>query len=124
MPIEFRHDREKEFLLVVVTGHFTLEGFEAAMKDTTESDQFPPDIRPMWDMRELDFSGYDRSFEERLIHIQKKFPQRGRARVAWIVADDHAFGMGRMYEALSEKLTQNIKVFRSYAEAEDWLLQA
>ncbi len=78
----------------------------------------------MWDMRELDFSGYDRSFEERLINIQKKYPQRGQARVAWIVGDDHAFAMGRMYEALSEQLTQNIRVFRSYTEAEDWLLQA
>jgi hypothetical protein len=123
MPIEFRYDREKEILLATVNTPLTLKDFEAAMKGITRSDQFPSDIRTLWDVRELDFSNIDRSFEERLIDIRKKFPERGSARNAVVVAHDLGFGMARMYEALADDLPLQFRVFRSFTEAEDWLLQ-
>ena len=123
MPVKLRYDREKEILCVAVENPFKLEEFEAAVKDIIESDQFPPDIGAVWDLRELDFTVFDRSFEEELINIQKKYPERGEARLALVTPDGHGFGMMRMYEGLSYGLPQRIKVFKSYTEAEDWLLQ-
>lgn len=43
--------------------------------------------------------------------------------MALVVADDHAFGMSRMYEARADDLPQQIGVFRSLENAENWLLQ-
>jgi hypothetical protein len=123
MPVEFRYDREKEVLFGTMTSPLMPEEIEAALKDITRSDQFPPDTNVLWDMRKVDFSALDRNFEESLINIQKKFPERGRARVAWIAAEDHAFAMGRMYEALAHDLPRQMRVFRSYTKAEDWLLR-
>ncbi len=123
MPIEFRYDREKEVLLAAVKSPLTLEEFETAMKSITRSDQFPPDIRTLWDVRELDLRDIDTNFVKRLIDIRKKYPERGPARNAVIVADGHGFAMTRMYKALSDDLPQQIRPCKSYAEGEDWLLR-
>ena len=125
MPIEFRYDREKEILHLVMESPLTLEEVRAAMKDVTSSDEFSPDVGTMWDLRALDFSHVDRAFEESVIEIRKRFPERGGARIALIVADELGFGMTRMYQILSElsgELPQETKVFRNYAAGEDWLL--
>jgi hypothetical protein len=78
----------------------------------------------MWDSRDTDFSEYDRGFLDQLGAIQKRYPERGTTRVAWIVAQGHPFGLGRMYEALAEDLPRHVRVFRSYTEAEHWLLRS
>ena len=122
MSVKVRYDREKELLSVAVKSPLTLDFFEEAMKVITRSDQFPPDIRTIWDVRELDFSNIDRSFEERLVSIRKRYPERGSARNAVIVADDLGFGMARMYAALGS-FSDNVRAFRSYKAGEDWLLQ-
>jgi len=123
MPVELRYDREKEVLCVAVKGPLTPEEFEGALKDIIRSDQFPPDIRSLWDMREADLKDIDRGIEERLINIRKEYPERGSARVAVVVVNDRDFGMSRMYQSLSEDLSRPMQVFRSYTEAEDWLLR-
>ena len=122
MPSLVRYDREKELLSVAVKGTLTLDYFEEAMKAITRSDQFPPDTRTIWDVREMDFSGIDRSFEERLINIRKKYPERGSARNAVIVADDYGVGMTRMYAGLAD-MPEQVRAFKNYNAGEDWLLQ-
>ena len=122
MSVEVKYDREKELLSVAVPSPLTLDYFEEAMKVITRSDQFPPDIRTIWDVRELDFSNIDRTFELRLISIRKKYPERGSARNAVIVTDNLGFGMTRMYAALGS-FSENVRAFRSYKAGEDWLLQ-
>ena len=107
---------------MAVPSPLTLDYFEEAMKVITRSDQFPPDIRTIWDVRELDFSNIDLSFEKLLISIRKKYPERGSARNAVIVTDNLGFGMTRMYAALGS-FSENVRAFKSYKAGEDWLLQ-
>ncbi len=122
MPISFHYDRGKKILYGTMTGRITEDEFQASLQEILQSDQFPPDTRTLWDLRELDFSTIDSLMEKRLINIRRKYPERGRARLAFIVAGDLAFGMGRMYEILSEDLPQEIKIFKKYSEGENWLL--
>jgi len=122
MPISFYYDREKEALYGTMTGQITEDEFQASLQEILQSDQFPPDTRTLWDLRELDFKTIDSLMEKRLINIRREYPERGRARLAFIVAGDLAFGMGRMYEILSEDLPQEIRIFRKYSEGENWLL--
>jgi len=122
MPISFHYDRGKKIIYGTMTGQITEDEFQASLQEILQSEHFPPETRTLWDLRELDFSTIDTLLEKRLINIRRKYPERGRARIAFIVASDLGFGMGRMYEILSEDLPQTIRTFRNYSEGEDWLL--
>jgi len=87
----------------------------------TNSTQFPADANTLWDLRELDFTQIDHDMENQLIAIRKLHPERGQARIAFVVGNDLGFGMMRRYEMLSAKLPQQIRVFRDDAKAEAWL---
>ena len=122
MPIELRYDRKQGVLYSVVTSPITLEEFGASMARIIQSDDYPPDVRTLWDLRELDFEPVYRPFEEQVIDIRQKFPERGAAKIALVVASDLGFGMTRMYEILSNEMPQNVMVFRNCEEGEKWLL--
>ncbi len=126
MPTDLRLDREKGILVVTVRGPLTLEEFRATLEEITHSDQYPPDIATLWDFREMEFQATDSDFFRSIISIRKHYPERGAARAAHIVAGDLAFGMLRMHEILSDAdrvgLPQLMKVFKSFSEGEQWLL--
>ena len=120
MPIEYHYDRGKQLLRATMKGAPSLAGFEEAIQAIANADEFPPDVRTLWDLRDLEFASVDRALEEGLIAIRKRYPERRKARLAFIVADQLGFGMARMYEILSNEDTT--RVFTDHAEAERWLL--
>jgi hypothetical protein len=126
MTIDISYESEKEFLYIAVKGQCTLEEYKMAMDEITQSEEYPANINAMWDVREQDFSSITSSTVQSLINISKQYPERGTARAAFIVKDDLAFGMLRMYEITSSMedsdSSQNLMVFRSYSEGEKWLL--
>ncbi|MBU1699191.1 MAG: hypothetical protein KJ970_15185 [Candidatus Eisenbacteria bacterium] len=126
MSVDLRFDPEKKILYLTVKGRFTLEEFQAAMEKIARSDQYPPDTNALWDLRELDFETIDAGYWRRILEIRKKFPERHTARLAHIVKGDFAFGMLRMYEILSSLdkggLEQQVRLFKSFSEGEQWLL--
>jgi hypothetical protein len=97
-----------------------------AMDEITQSEQYPANINAMWDVTEQDFNSINSSTVQSLINISKQYPERNTSRVAFIVKEDLAYGMLRMYEMLSSvgesDSSQNLMVFRSYSEGEKWLL--
>jgi hypothetical protein len=123
MPMEFRFDAEKQALFGTITSPLTLDEYRSSIEAIVRSKEHPPDIRTLWDLRELDFNEIDRSLEKSLILVSKEFPERGSAKIAFIVKSDLGFGMTRMFEALADKLGYETKVFRSYSEGENWLIQ-
>jgi hypothetical protein len=123
MPVEYRVDPEKRAIFGSMKSPLTFEEYRSAIEAIVQSREHPPDIRTLWDLRELDFSEIDRSFEEGLIKISEELPQRGSPRIAFVVGTDLAFGMIRMFESLAERLGYETMVFKSYTEGEDWLLQ-
>ena len=96
------------------------------MDKITKSDQYPPNINALWDVRDQDFSNVTPGTIQSLVNISRQYPERGTAWAAFIVEKDLAFGMLRMYEITSSMAdsdsSQNLRVFRSYNEAEKWLL--
>ena len=57
-------------------------------------------------------------------YIQQTSDKRRGGKAAWVVNDRLGFGMGRMFELMSEeKLPINIKVFYDVTEAKKWILQ-
>ena len=104
----------------------TLEEFKTVMEAITRSNQYPPDTDALWDLRALDFSKIDAAYLQSIIQIRKEYQERSLARLAHIVKGDFAFGMMRMYQIYTDlnhhSLHQQVGVFRTIAEGEEWLL--
>jgi len=119
MPVEFHYKNS------IVYGAFKspliLDEIKKAVALLTKSTQFPADANTLWDLRELDFAQIDHDMEKQLIEIRKQYPERGQAKIAFVVGSDLGFGMMRRYEMLSDNLPQHIRVFRDDAKAEAWL---
>lgn len=124
MSISFTYDPEKQIVYGVMVDTFTWDEYEAVVGEIAKSDNFRPDVGSLWDMRRFDFNSLDREMEEHAVGIRERFPARGRARLALLVDDEYGFAMLRMYEMLSERLPQVMKIFTSFDEAEVWLLEA
>ena len=126
MAININYEPEKEILIITVKDQCTLEDYEAAMDEIIDSKQYPANVNALWDVREQDFSNVDSSIVQNLIILNKRYPDRATAKKAFIVNRNLAFGMLRMYEMYSSikesNTPQYLKVFRSYAEGEKWLL--
>jgi hypothetical protein len=122
MPIKIRYDSEQGILHGVVTNPLLFEEATTAMAQLTTSDEYPPSIRTLWDLRELDFEKIDRELIERVVDMRKAFAKRGPAKTALVVDHDLGFGMTRMYEILSDEMSPNVMVFRDYEEGKVWVL--
>jgi hypothetical protein len=121
--MEFHYDRKKKALFGTLKSPLTVEEYRSSIEAIVRSKDYPPNIRTLWDLRELEFTEIDRRFEESLINISKQFPERRSAKIAFIVKTELGFGMIRMFETLADKLGYETMVFRSYSEGENWLLQ-
>ena len=122
MAVDTRYDAERKILHLTLKDAPTAEQFLAAMQMITTSDQFPPDVDTLWDFRETDLKDLNREIILRLIEIRKQHPKRAEARVAFVGTDDFKFGMLRMFELSAVALPNRMMVFRTCAEAEQWLL--
>ncbi len=121
MPVNIEYDPETKRVRVEVSGTPTVEQFQAALDDIVASDQFPPDTDTIYDFCGADFSGLSRDALMRFIDVRKQHPERAAARVACVVKGDLAFGMLRMFELHAQGLPQRMMVFKSHADAEEWL---
>lgn len=123
MPIELRYYPEDEYLVATLKSPVTTAEFRESMETILNSEQYPPDVRTIWNGQKLDFHQITRGFQERIVEIRCEYPERGKAQLAFVVADDLGFGMARMYEILSEGLPQESRVFRSLEEGQKWLVR-
>jgi len=125
MSIEVEFNRDKNFLRVTIIGLPSLQDFEAVLTQITTSNEYPPNINAVWDLRKADFMTADDKLFRHIIELRKCYPQRSHCKSALIANDDLAFGMSRMFQMLSEdKVPLELMVFRDYAEGEQWILNS
>jgi hypothetical protein len=122
MPVKIIHDSDKNIIRATITGQPTLVDLDAAFQSITTSTEYPPDVDAIWDLRDADVKTADDKFVRHIIELLKRYPQRARCKSALIATDDLAYGMSRMFQILSEdKVTQELMIFRTYAEGEQWI---
>ena len=121
MSTDLHYDQERNILHIVLHGVFTVDEFSAILETITHAEEYPPDVPTLWDLSALDAREVDISIAEKLIGIRKRYPERGSTKLALVASSDLAFGLSRMYEALSTDLPQSIRVFKDRAIAEQWL---
>ena len=126
MAIDIKYQPEKEYVLIAVKGISSIEEFKTILDTITQSEEYPPNINTLWDVREQDFSSISLESMKSLIQISNNYPERGTAKVAFIVKGNLAYGMMRMYETFSSfeglNLRQHLRVFKNFSEGEKWLL--
>jgi hypothetical protein len=127
MAIKLEYNSSDNYLLGTVEGKVTYHEYNQMMEEITSSEEYPPDVNTIWDMRELDINDADESIFRSFINIRKKTDKkRGNTKLSIVVADDLSFGVSRMYQTLSEisELSQEMKIFRKIEEARNWVLNA
>ena len=122
MPIQFKYNQNKDVLYGSIEGQLTIDEFKLMLEQVVESKEFRPDVKTLWDLRNLDFTKIDASFERQLIQIRRSFPERSNAKIALVSENELGFALSRMYQILSDVLPQNVKVFRDVIDGENWLL--
>lgn len=123
MPITTNYNPELNILFGSIEGIISLEEAQAALNAIVTSNDFPPDVDTLWDVRLMDTAQVNTDFEKMLLAMrQDKDNLRGNARIAIVASSDIAFGIGQHYEGKSLGLSQNIHVFREPDVAKGWLL--
>lgn len=123
MAIDLKYDAQKGFITITITGRIIPDEINSIFSKIKESKEYPVDIDALWDLRKTDFQVADEGLFKRIVAIRSQYPERSNMKAAFITSDDLSYGMTRMYEILSGFAVQRtIKVFRNYAEGEQWLL--
>lgn len=125
MPTSLSYDRELCLVRVAVSGPVVPAEFDAALTAITTSAEFPPDVDALWDFSDADFRVTQSSDLRLMLDARVARVERGRSLVALVVNDDVAYGMSRIFQALSERtMPQRLTVVRSVGDAERWILHA
>jgi len=121
MPIIYSIDRDRGIACVKADGKVThredMECFGNLLSDA----EFRPGLLLLLDYRGRESVASSQEVRELVEHSGKVRPILGDARCAIVVSSDVAFGMGRMYSALSEHSFVPTNVFRDIDEARQWL---
>jgi hypothetical protein len=124
MSITYYYDNVKSIIYGEVRGSITVQEATATLDKITNSKNHPPTIPALWYLNRCDFQSIDPIFLQKYLDTIKNYPQKGKTKICFIVNDNYAYGMCRMYEikAEAEQLPLSIGVHRDYAAGENWLL--
>ena len=125
MPIVYRIDHEQKVVLTRGYGAFTDEDVFTYQRTVWSR----PDVAGYSELVDMAFvTDIPIPSIHRVRDLAAKaasMDQRdGSARMAIAASDDHAFGLGRMFEtykSLDQRTTKHVGVFRTFAEAVAWL---
>jgi len=124
MSITYKYEPEKDAIYAAIEGKMTFEEFQLTLVKFTEIENFPPNTRSLWDLRKMDFSIIDWDFSKQLVAIREMNPKRAHTRIAFIADKDFGYGITEMHIfQFSNKLPQEMRLFRDYEEGEKWLLE-
>ena len=102
----------------------TVEEVDTLLSDFLRSGKFAPNTNILYDLTTVSADYIDGDLIRKYVSAREKYPERGSAKIAMLVASKVAYGLSRMYELLSEKLRQRIMVFDNRDEAVRWVQES
>lgn len=124
MAVSFTYDTEHQVLIGKVSGSPTLEELTGSVAGVTGSQEYPPDVNTLWDLRDMEFHNIDYQFGEKLIDFRRSIAdKRGKAKVALLSVNELARPLVEIYRIMSESLAQPTQVFSRHEEAMQWLCE-
>jgi len=121
--MDLSYDESKEILTCYCQGPVFVAEFKATIALIVSSKEYSPSVNMLWDVQDADPASFDISLAGQIVSIRQHYPERGNAKLAIVASDDLHFGLSRMYESMSDDMPQDIHVFRTVADAEQWLLR-
>lgn len=112
--VEYRFDRERKLLMVRFSGVVRFSDFGEGIPDV------PAGTLELIDARGAS-TDLTSSQVRQLAERDLKVPEDKISRLAILADTDVGFGLGRMYQTLSEGMGTEVKVFRDERAARDWL---
>lgn len=111
------------YFLVTTHGEFSMSDFQKLAESLLHHENWATGVSCLFDYRKTNFLKVDR---QELIQAASLHQQNddaiGRGKSALVMADIGNFGMGRMYQGITDGMVQaNFGVFLDFDEALSWL---
>ena len=125
MKSYFEIDTNQSIARVTLHGELIIDEFLALYEELLLHPQFLPKMSIIWDSRDASAVKFTSSDLQRIGNfVREKTIERGEGKVAWVVSADFEYGMGRMYELMTEGyIPVTFRVFRSIEEATQWVME-
>jgi hypothetical protein len=123
MPVSYEIFKEMKLIVSHQTGHTDDDEIMRVYKAMYADPDFDPSYDKLIDLREADSRGRDPDVLEIMAHFaDEKYSEiQTKPKVAIIAPKDLTFGFGRMYDGMSAKTGEDLQVFRTAADACNWL---
>ena len=127
MPIEIKVFKKENYFISTWSGKITDSEAIQMFKEFYTSPEWVPGMHELADISQLDFSSIS---SDGLIKMAKfnqmKLEEHNVTNIKAAVYSPHdlQFGMARVYEVWADESPENIKVFRDFNEAKNWLLNS
>ena len=119
MPFSLQVEPETGIVIATCTGALALGDDKKGVAAFWEKPEWSG--KPIvWDFRSARLDVTAPEVREMAQFILQNQPQTPPSRVAFVTASDADFGLGRMFEALREHPSTQVRIFRDYAEAVSW----
>jgi hypothetical protein len=122
MSIELNYNEDKKYLYAVIAGKSINNEMHSALEIIVNSDHHPPNVDITWDLTQISLDSISPDLAIRITQVREKFPQRANANAAIVISDEIGTILAHMHTVLSKHLPQNISVFKTIPEAENWLM--
>lgn len=120
MPAFYKIDKERRLVMSTGAGILTMAETLAHQNKLANDPDFDPSFSQLMDFTQVTQIELNANDIRRLAQRSIFSPQSRRA---FIMPNDAAYGLGRMYETFRESAGEHgIGVFRSLEEALDWIL--
>ena len=125
MKSYFEIDTNQSIARVTLHGELIIDEFLALYEKLLLRPQFLPTMSVIWDARDASAVRLTSSDLQRIGNfVREKTIERGEGKAAWVVSADFEYGMGRMYELMTEGyIPVTFRVFRSIEEAIQWVME-
>ena len=120
MPLTFDFVEDRSLVKVALNAPFKADEVAEAGQSLISDPRLTPDCAFLVDCSNTDYVADTRTVRVLLQLIVDEHLVQGR-RIALVVATDLQYGMGRVFTSLAQVKNVDANVFRSAAEAEEWL---
>jgi hypothetical protein len=121
MPIVYRVDQARNLVRSVATGVVTDEDFRTWTEELASDPEVLSGMSQLADFRDVDRFDVTPACIRHVVGMEAEHEKFTHAWRAFVVTQDVAYGMVRMYQTLSEDEEQRIRVFRDLCSAQSWL---
>lgn len=118
MAIKYKVLPDQKIIITQAQAGVSIDEMRSHMSTVSSHPDIHPDFSHLFDLREAKNINFNTNEVKQLAEFSYFDDSSKRAIVA---SSDLYYGMARMYEIFKESSSANIRVFRTYEEAKEWI---